>query len=512
MKGNLATLLTDAAATHPSRTALLHGSERTGYAELESRSARLAGMLRACGVSPGDRVGIVLPNEPSFVEAYYATLRLGAIAVPLNPLLKPPELRLRLEHAGAKAIVVRGSDGEALGNLPGATRLDPAGALGADPFARVVDREGADTAVILYTSGTTGEARGAELTHGGLRAKALFLAGPLLRLTPEDVVLGAAPLSHVLGQSGVMNPAILAGACVALMPRFEAGPALDLMRRTRTTVLLGVPTMCIALLQAAGSTGDLPPLRVVHAGGASLAPDTLRAFTTRFGCEVLEGYGMTETAGTISTHRVGQRVKPGSVGTAADGMELRLVDERGADVARGEVGEVLLRGPGLMKGYWRNPEATAAALFEDGWFATGDMGYLDEDGYLFLVDRKKDVILRGGYTVYPRELEDVLSSHPDVLEGVALGVPDPSLGEEVVAVVVGRPGSACDPDEIREFVRERVATYKYPRLVVVAERLPHSPSGKILRREIDRGPLRTALDERLASAQAGSRHGEGRTS
>jgi long-chain acyl-CoA synthetase len=254
--------------------------------------------------------------------------------------------------------------------------------------------------------------------------------------------------------------------------------------------------MCIALLEAAGSAAQLPPLRAVHAGGASLAPETLRAFVSRFGCEVVEGYGMTETAGTVATHRIGQRCKPGSVGTPADGMELRVAGDGGADVPRGQTGEILVRGPGLMTGYWRNPAATADVRGEDGWFATGDMGYLDEDGYLFLVDRKKDVILRGGYSVYPREIEDVLAAHPAVLEAVALGVPDERLGEEVVAIVVPRPGCELDPVAVREFVRERVAAYKYPRAVVVADSLPHSPTGKVLRREIDRAPLRRALDER----------------
>jgi long-chain acyl-CoA synthetase len=227
-----------------------------------------------------------------------------------------------------------------------------------------------------------------------------------------------------------------------------------------------------------------------------MAPETLRAFAARFGCEVLEGYGITETAGTVTAHRIGQRCKPGSVGTPVDGMELRLLDDRGAEVAQGAIGEVVLRGPGLMKGYWENPAATSEALREDGWFATGDMGRLDEDGYLFLVDRKKDMILRAGYSVYPREIEDVLAAHPAILEAVALGVPDDRLGEEVVAMVVPRPGRPCDPAEVREFVRERVAAYKYPRVVVVADALPHSPSGKILRRAIDREPLRRALDER----------------
>jgi long-chain acyl-CoA synthetase len=497
MSGNLAALLAEAAARHPSRAALLHQETRIDYEELDVRTARLAGLMRAHGVEPDDRVGVLLLNVPAFVAAYYASLRLGAIAVPLNPLLRPPEARLRLEHAGARVLVTEAEPpAETMAWAQDSLWLDPETATEAEPVREIVECPGDATAVILYTSGTTGQAKGAELTHDGLRAKATFLAGPLLRLTTDDVILGAAPLSHVLGQSGVMNPAILAGACVALIDRFDAEMALDLMRHTGTTVLLGVPTMCVGLLQAAGSGAELPPLRVVHAGGASLAPETLRAFASRFGCEVVEGYGMTETAGVISTHRVGQRCKPASVGTPADGMELRLVDDGGAEVPRGDIGEIELRGPGLMRGYWRNQAATEEAIRQDGWFATGDMGYLDEEGYLFLVDRKKDVILRGGYTVYPREIEDVLAAHPSILEAVVLGVPDATLGEEVVAVVVPKSGQPCAADEIRDFARERVAAYKYPRAIVVTDRLPHSPSGKVLRRQIDRLPLRRALDAR----------------
>jgi long-chain acyl-CoA synthetase len=384
---------------------------------------------------------------------------------------------------------------ETLGWQGSATWVDVTRAGTAEPVSDIVPRDGGDTAVILYTSGTTGNAKGAELTHGGFRSKAEFIAGPLLRLAADDVLLGAAPFSHVLGQAGILNPSVLVGATVVVVDRFEARAALDLMCRTGTTVLLAVPTMCIALLEASEGASELPPLRALHVGGAPTAPETLRAFAARFGCEVLEGYGITETAGTVTAHRLGGRCKPGSVGTPIDGMELRLVDGRYTEVAPGEIGEILLRGPGLMKSYWLNPEATADAL-RDGWFATGDMGYLDEDGYLFLVDRKKDVILRGGYSVYPREIEDVLASHPSVLEAVALGVPDERLGEEVAALVVGRPGHDLDPREVREYVRERVAAYKYPRVVVVADGLPHSPTGKVLRREIDRAPLRRALDER----------------
>ncbi len=492
MTGNLASLLADTAARHAARPALLLEGERIGYAALERRATLFAGLLREHGVGPGERVGIMLGNGPSYVGAFYGILRLGAVVVPLNALLKPPEVRQRIEHAGAR-VVVTGAD-----VVPeSAIRLDPGAADEAHPVEAITDRDPGETAVILYTSGSTGDARGAELTHGGLRAQAECIARSVLALTPDDVVLGAAPFAHIFGLTGVMNAAIAAGACVALMARFEAAAALELMVESGTTVFMGVPTMCIALLQAAGSAPSLPRFRVTHSGGASLAPETLRAFEERFGCQVVEGYGLTETAGPVATHRFGGVCKPASVGPPVDGMEVRVVDAGDAEVTPGEVGEVLVRGVGVTTGYWQNRAATAAAL-HDGWLRTGDMGYEDGDGYLFLVDRKKDVIRRAGYSVYPREIEDVLYAHPDVLEAIVLGVPDPVLGEEVVAVVVARPGRACDPEGVREHVRERVAAYKYPRLVALADSLPKGPSGKILRRELDRGALRRALDERLA--------------
>jgi long-chain acyl-CoA synthetase len=495
MTAGLAALLADAAAAHASRPAILHEGKAVEYAELDALAARTAGLLRARAVGPGDRVGIRLPNGPSFVASFHGALRLGAIVVPLNPLLSASEVRQRLVDAGAGTIVAAEAEPAA-----GAAWVDPAAAPSAEPVTEVAERDPADTAVILYTSGTTSGARGAELTHAGLRAQADFVAVSLLRLTPADVVLGAVPLSHVFGLSAAMNAPIAAGACVAQMGRFEGRAALDLMARSGTTVFLGVPTMCIALLEAAGEGAALPPLRVAHSGGASLAPERLRAFATRFGCEVIEGYGMTEVGGVVATHRLGSAVKTGSVGTASDVVDLRVVDDCDTDLQPGEIGEVLVRGRTLMKGYWRDAGATDAALRAGGWLATGDMGYMDEDGYLFLVDRKKDVILRGGYTVYPREVEDVLFAHPDVLEAVVLGVADERLGEEIVALVVPKGGRRLDPDDVRDFARERVAAYKYPRLVLAVDGLPHGGSGKILRREIEREPLRRALDERLQAA------------
>ena len=476
---NLATLVD---AGRPDAPALIVDGEVVTYRALDEGAARYAGLLASRGLRAGDRVGLLLPNIPAFAEAYYGALRLGAIVVPLNMLLAEREIVDRLRHSGASVIVTQ--PGREHGGSP---QVDPADARAADPLAGSAPVRGEDTAVLLYTSGTTGHPKAAELSHAGLMWIATRL-GAVLGVNSDDVVFGAAPLSHVFGQSGALNMTIAAGASVALMNRFDAVTALELIEQERVSVFLGVPTMCIALLRASDETGKAPAMRVAHTGGAPLALETLRAFTERFDCSVLEGYGLSETAGTVTSHRVGRPVKLGSVGEPIEGTEVRI------EAATGEVGEVLVRGPAVMTGYWNDPEASRAAVTPEGWFATGDVGYLDEDGYLYLVDRKKDIILRAGYTVYPREVEEALYEHPAVREAVVVGVPDETLGEEVAAVVVLRDGPAPTPAELIAFTRERVAVYKAPRLVVVTEELPHGPTGKVLRREIDRANLRSRID------------------
>ena len=471
---NLAAL---AAGVEPSRPALISDGRVLDYAALDRGCARVARLLRARGVGRGDRVGIVLPNVPEFVFAYHGALRLGAIAVPLNTLLRAPEIELRVRAAEA-AVLLAPPERHAELRDAGATLVDPGAE--AEPYEEVAQVDGSETAVVIYTSGTTGTAKGAELTHDALRWNASELAR-IFELTSDDVLFGAAPLAHVLGQSGVMNAALASSAAAALVTRFEACSALELLAATGTTVFLGVPAMCVALL-AESERREPPRLRLAHTGGAPLDPETRRAFETRFGCPVLEGYGMTEVGGVLCTQRLDVPRKPGSVGRPIDGMEIRI---------EGDPGEVELRGRCLMRGYRGEPDPT-----RDGWFPSGDVGYLDRDGDLFLVDRKKDVILRGGYNVYPREVEEVLLRHEEVAEAVVVGVPDARLGEEVAAVVVPRGGREPSADDLQAFVRDRIAAYKYPRLVSVVPELPHGPSGKILRREIDRDALRRALDER----------------
>jgi long-chain acyl-CoA synthetase len=271
--------------------------------------------------------------------------------------------------------------------------------------------------------------------------------------------------------------------------RFQAETTLGLTVETETTILLGVPTMLIALCDAARAATALPPVRIAHVGGASVPVEVARDFERTFGGEVYEGYGLTELSGIATTYIAGQRRKPGSVGLPLGGTELKIVSLDGHAVRAGEIGEVHVRGPSVIPGYWEDAEATAETLDADGWLSTGDVGYVDDEGYLFLVDRKRELIIRGGYNVYPREVEEVLYAHPAVLEAAVVGVPHETLGEEVAALIVPRPGSAPDPDALRVWAKERLAAYKYPRIVAVVDDLPRGPSGKILKRAIDREAL-----------------------
>jgi long-chain acyl-CoA synthetase len=469
---NLGRRLREVAARDTTRPALLGETGRLSYGELEQRTAIAAANLRARGVAPGDRVALLLPNGPTFAAAFLATLRLGAVAVPLNVLLAKPEVEARLTISGATLLV---DDEESIGD-------------DLEPLDVCADVAGRDAAVVLFTSGTSGKPKGAILTHRGLEAAARNAAGAL-RLDSGDVVLGAAPFSHVLGLATGVVATLLSGSAIAVVRRFQAETTLGLMVETETTILLGVPTMLIALCDAARAATALPPVRIAHVGGASVPVEVARDFERTFGGEVYEGYGLTELSGIATTYIAGQRRKPGSVGLPLGGTELKIVSLDGHAVRAGEIGEVHVRGPSVIPGYWEDAEATAETLDADGWLSTGDVGYVDDEGYLFLVDRKRELIIRGGYNVYPREVEEVLYAHPAVLEAAVVGVPHETLGEEVAALIVPRPGSAPDPDALRVWAKERLAAYKYPRIVAVVDDLPRGPSGKILKRAIDREAL-----------------------
>ncbi|WEO99419.1 long-chain fatty acid--CoA ligase [Streptomyces sp. FXJ1.172] len=490
---NLADFLVDTARRLPDHPALRLGTATTSYAELDRLSAQAAALLRTEGLRTGDRVALMLPNVPEFVVLYYAVLRAGGIVVPLNPLLKERETAYHLQDSGAVLLFewhAAPGEGTAGARAAGVRHLavEPAAFAGElarlEPQYEVTAAAGDDIAVLLYTSGTTGRPKGAALTHAGLRHNTEVNVHEVQQMTSQDVIVGCLPLFHIFGQTCTMNVAVHCGASLTLVPRFEPGAVLDAIARDRATVFEGVPTMYAALLQHAGAAdADVSSLRTCLSGGASLPVEVLHGFERRFGCMVLEGFGMSETSPVVTFNHPDRPRKPGSIGTPIRDVEVRLLDETGRDVAEGEVGELAVRGPNVMKEYWNRPEDTAAAI-PDGWLRTGDLGRRDEDGYLYIVDRKKDLIIRGGYNVYPREIEEVLHEHPAVALAAVLGVPDERLGEEVAAAVVLRPGVQADAEELQQFVRDRVAAYKYPRRLWVTDALPMGPSGKILKREI----------------------------
>jgi long-chain acyl-CoA synthetase len=338
--------------------------------------------------------------------------------------------------------------------------------------------------VILYTSGTTGRPKGAELTHAGLVRNAEITARTLLKNHAGDVTMGCLPLFHVFGLTCGLNAAVAAAGTLTLLPRFDPARALEIIQRDEVTIFEGVPTMYAAMLHLPQADPAMAAtLRVCVSGGASLPVEILRGFEEKFGCMILEGYGLSETSPVASFNHPDKVRKPGSIGTPIEGVEMRLVDDAGQTVPGGEIGEIAIRGHNVMKGYWNKPEATAEAI-ADGWFRTGDMARVDSDGYYYIVDRKKDLIIRGGYNVYPREIEEVLHEHPAVTEVAVIGIPHPDLGEEVGAAVALKPGASATPEELRAFARDRVAAYKYPRRVWLVDSLPKGPTGKILRREV----------------------------
>jgi long-chain acyl-CoA synthetase len=348
----------------------------------------------------------------------------------------------------------------------------------------VAEVEDDDTAVILYTSGTTGKPKGAELTHSNLRSNTEAVASTLVEITEEDVLLGALPLFHSFGQTCGLNASVRVGACLSLMPRFDPGKALEIVQRDGVTIFQGVPTMFHAMLNHPRREDfDVSCLRRCMSGGAAMPVEVMRGFEAAFGCQVLEGYGLSETSPVASFNHPPSERKPGSIGTPIAGVAMMVVDARDDEVPPGEVGEIVIRGHNIMKGYWNRPDATEEAM-RGGWFHTGDMARTDDDGYFFIVDRKNEMIIRGGYNVYPREVEEVLYEHPAVSEAAVVGVADEALGEEVGAAIVLRPGALADADDIRAFARERVAGYKYPRSIWFLDELPKGPTGKILKREI----------------------------
>jgi long-chain acyl-CoA synthetase len=498
---NLATILNETATATPAATAHTFMGAATSYADLDEQSGRFAAGLLESGLQPGQVVAMQLPNLPHFLVAYFGTLKAGLVVLPLNPLLKAPEIEYHLADSAASILI--GFDSihaeaakacELLG-VPLYLVSFGQGDLpdGARPFADLISaaplrRPGGDiragnaddTAVLIYTSGTTGKPKGAELTHFELYMNC-SVSGQLFGARPDDVTLAVLPFFHVFGLSSVINVSVRYGGALSIVPRFEPAAVVDALERDRCSVIAGVPTMLQAIAQAVTEDRDLSALRVAVSGGASLPEDVMAKFEARLGTRVLEGYGLSETASTASFNRPDDR-RALSVGKPIWGVQMQVADENDEPLPAGSdsVGEIQIRGHNVMKGYLGKPEATATAL-KGGWLHTGDLGYRDEDGFYFIVDRAKDLVIRGGYNVYPREIEEVLFAHPGIAEAAVIGKPDERLGEEVVAVVVRRAGSDLSAADVIGYCKEQMAAYKYPREVRFLAELPKGPTGKILK-------------------------------
>jgi long-chain acyl-CoA synthetase len=504
---NLATFLRESAAKDPNKAAIIIGESVLTYGAVHAHAQRLAGALANLGLGRGQKVALLLPNVPHFTVAYYAAHYLGAPVVPLNVLLTADEIAYHLTDSDAVALIAWEGFFEAaqtafnrvstckelvIANANPKDADAPAGAhsmtaliAGAEPLAEPAPTMPDETAVVLYTSGTTGRPKGAELSHFNLFYNAEYSSTRLLPLTSETVALAVLPLFHSFGQTVIQNAVLRVGGTLVLLPRFEPSAAFQLMQAHHVTLFGGVPTMYFALLHhPEASSYDLASLSLCVAGGSAMPVEVMRAFDAKYGVNILEGYGLSETSPVASFNVLDRPKKAGSIGIPIAGVEMKLVDEQGQTIdSPKRPGEIWIKGPNVMKGYYKRPEATAECM-KDGWFATGDIAERDEEGYYFIVDRKKDMILRGGFNVYPREIEEVLYAHPAVLEAAVIGVPHESHGEEVKAVVALKPGQSATEEAIIAYCKERLAAYKYPRMVEVRDALPKTATGKILKREL----------------------------
>ncbi|HEX2397201.1 MAG TPA: long-chain fatty acid--CoA ligase [Solirubrobacteraceae bacterium] len=492
MSGNIASILTETAERHGDRIALKLDGVEIPYRAVEEASARVAGLLKQKGVQADDRVAVMLPNVPYFAFIYYGVLRIGAAVVPINPRYETNEVAYHVKDSGAKLLFAwhdfmeaaqRGAQEAGVEVIAVEPEKFEAMLGEVEPDHEVVERDPDDVGVILYTSGTTGAPKGAVLTHGNLRMST-DIATTLVELSEDDVILGALPFFHVFGQACGLNGATKLGACLSLIARFHPSKTLEVIERDRVTVFEGVPTMYSAVLHADDRDRcDTSSLRIGITGGQAMPVEVMERFEEAFGIEVLEGYGLSETTSVGTFNHPGDR-KPGSVGKPVDGVEVKILDDDGNEVEQGEIGEIAIKGDSVMAGYWNQEEATSESL-RDGWFYTGDMGHVDEDGFVFIDDRKKDMIIRGGENVYPREIEEVLYRHGAIAEAAVIGVKDERLGEEVGAAVVVKPGEDLSVEDIQEYVKGKLAKYKYPRKIWFSDELPKGPTGKILKREIE---------------------------
>jgi long-chain acyl-CoA synthetase len=495
MSLNLGTILQGSASQRPDHTAVKINDFALTYAQLDRAARGVATALRQRGLEPGQKVGIMIPNVPDFTIAYFGILYAGGSVVPLNVLLSAPEVTYHLQDseatllfahplfaqpategaagAGVPVVWAGGGDGETVWDL-----------AAADPIEALHPTSPDDTAVILYTSGTTGKPKGAELTHSNLLINCSIVVPKLLPVDGDQVALATLPLFHSFGQTCIQNATIAAGGTFTLLPRFTPELAFEIMQRDRVTLFAGVPTMYFALLHHEGGDAfDLSSLRFCMCGGAPMPVEVMKSFEEKYGVPILEGYGLSETSPVASFNMLDRPRKVGSIGYPVWGVEMAILDADDNPLPEGEPGEICIRGHNIMKGYWKRPEANEETL-RGGWFHSGDVGIRDEDGCYTIVDRKKDMILRGGFNVYPREIEEVLYEHEAVIEAAVIGVEHESHGEEVKAVVSLGAGKSVTAEELIAWAKQRLAAYKYPRIVEFLDELPKGPTGKILKREL----------------------------
>jgi len=508
MSLNLITLLKEGARRHPERPALVIGDKSLSYGLVFDHAQRFSGGLSRLGVHAGQAIALLLPNVPHFSIAYFGAHNTGCSVVPLNVLLTAEEIAYYLQDSEAVAVVaweaLLPQTIEAAKRVPTCKHVivakadatdasSPEGTISlsaliaASPAREEADTMPDDTAVILYTSGTTGKAKGAELTHFNMFFNAVNSGSMLFPAIPgvPTVSLATLPLFHSFGQTVVHNMTLFHGGTVVLLARFDPNAVFELVQKHKVTFFAGVPTMYFALLNYTEAANyNLSSLHYCVSGGAPMPAEVMKAFDAKFKVNVLEGYGLSETSPVASFNTIDRPKKIGSIGRPIWGVDFKLVDERDEEIAEsGKPGEICIRGQNVMKGYFKRPEATAAAV-KGGWFRTGDIATRDDEGYYFIVDRKKDMILRGGFNVYPREIEEVLYGHPAVAEAAVIGVPHASHGEEVKAIVALKPGQHATADEIKAYCKERLASFKYPRTIEFRDKLPKGPTGKILKREL----------------------------
>jgi len=505
MSLNLAHFLDLSAEKYPEKTALKLEEFRVSYTELALGARRVANMLKERGIKKGDKVALMMPNTPHFPIIYYGILAAGATVVPLNCMLKSAEIQYQLEDSdtemffawetfeeeAAKAFVQTETCHHfVLVAPPGDMREPEVGHnfmklfLTASPEFDLVQTQPEDTAVILYTSGTTGTPKGAELTHFNIFFNAFYAKDYIMKANPDDVGLVVLPLFHSFGQTCVMNVGLMSGATLTMLPVFNTEKTMQIIMQDKVTFIAAVPTMFFWMLNLENSDQyDLSTLRMAVSGGSALPVEVFEKFNEKYGVRILEGYGLTETSPVAAFNMPDKPCKPGSIGTPIWGCEMRVMREDGSFADVDEVGEIVIRGYNVMKGYYKRPTATEGAIV-NGWFHTGDVGKMDSEGYFYIVDRKKDMIIRGGMNIYPREIEEVLYGHPDAVEVCVIGVPDHARGEEVRAYVTLRQGSKTTAEDLREYCTERLARYKVPKEVVVMDSLPKGPTGKLLKRKL----------------------------